>query len=168
MRKAAYVIPHEDSESEEESDREDDPLSKIARKYVRERENSDDEEDIPLMELAKRLKAREERIALEQEEVVSDDDKDDVPLAELAKRSNEEPMDCAEVKINPDSRIDCVMTDASVSDSDEEMTGNQMEEIEKPVDVQRRQNRRRKLQMKRKLRLKLSRSFSQFLRVLLG
>ncbi len=59
MRKAAYVVPPEDSESEEDTEVEE-PRRKIAKRYRHERDDSDDEDDIPLMELKKRLKARDE------------------------------------------------------------------------------------------------------------
>ena len=57
MRMAAYVIPHDESMSEEDDSELEEPMKKIVKRYRREREDSDEEDDIPLMDLSKRLKA---------------------------------------------------------------------------------------------------------------
>lgn len=62
MRRAAYVIPPDDSTSEEE-DSENEPLAKLAAKHRHVREDSDEEDNIPLMELAGRLKSRQREAA---------------------------------------------------------------------------------------------------------
>ena len=55
------VPPQGNSEDSSSSESEGgDPLSKIAKRYRRERDGSSDEEDIPLAELSGRLKARKQ------------------------------------------------------------------------------------------------------------
>ncbi|MES9884949.1 MAG: hypothetical protein ABW185_29245, partial [Sedimenticola sp.] len=189
LRKAAYVVPPEDSESEdegEESDHEDSPLSKVAQKYVRERDNSDDEDNIPLMELAKRLRWRKQRMA-EQELGHSEDSdsEDDIQLNKLAKRLKhrktksqqdrntgdglppeperevETPMDCSHVHVSNEHSDESESDDESVNSSDDCITAN---EVEVPTGVQRvqsLQNKRRtkKSQKKHELRLKIEQLF---------
>ena len=60
-RRVKYVAPLSDSSDEGDSELSDieEPLSKLAKKYKRERENSSDEDNIPLMELAKRMREPE-------------------------------------------------------------------------------------------------------------
>ena len=72
---AAYVITPQPSDSETESDsdpEENVPLSKLAKKYIKERETSEDEEGIPLMELRKCLRQREMRQTQNEETKVKD------------------------------------------------------------------------------------------------
>ena len=55
MRRVAYAIPPEGSDSDESSDSEqEEPVKKIAKRYVQESQDSDEEDSILLMELAKR------------------------------------------------------------------------------------------------------------------
>ena len=52
LRNAAYVIPHQASETETDSDSDSEeqvPLAKLVKKYRQERETASDEDDIPLM-----------------------------------------------------------------------------------------------------------------------
>ncbi len=56
MRKAAYVIPPEDSDSDS-TDSDNEPLLKLAKRVRLERDNSESEDNIPLMELARRIKS---------------------------------------------------------------------------------------------------------------
>ena len=60
-RRARFVAPLSSSSDEGDNELSDDerPLSKIAKKYRRERETSSDEDNIPLMELAKRMREQE-------------------------------------------------------------------------------------------------------------
>ena len=64
LRKTQYVVSPEHSSSDNEisTDTEEDnePLIKIAKRYRRERQNSSSESDIPKMELAKRLQQQDE------------------------------------------------------------------------------------------------------------
>ena len=55
------MAPLSDSSDEGDSELSDieEPLSKLAKKYKRERETSSDEDNIPLMELAKRMREPE-------------------------------------------------------------------------------------------------------------
>ena len=65
VRRPQYVVPpskSEQSESEQSSSGNNEPLAKIARRYRRERDRSSEEEDIPLMVLVKRLKSREKGV----------------------------------------------------------------------------------------------------------
>lgn len=82
LRKAAYVVPPEtETENETETSQDEDlelepdpqpineslsssdeehvPLSKLAKRYCKERNDRSSEEDIPLMELSKRIKLRD-------------------------------------------------------------------------------------------------------------
>ena len=64
-RRAVYVVPPQETSSEEDSGSESDngdPLRKLAKKYRWEREYSSEEEDIPLAKLAGRLKAGKQRL----------------------------------------------------------------------------------------------------------
>ena len=63
IRKAKYDVPPSSSSSEDESDRSNEPLAKISKKYQKQRDTSSDEDDIPLMELAKRMHAKEMALA---------------------------------------------------------------------------------------------------------
>ena len=63
IRKAKYAVPPSSSSSEDVSDHSDEPLSKIDKKYQKQRDTSSDEDDIPLMELAKRMHAKEMALA---------------------------------------------------------------------------------------------------------
>ena len=65
MRIAAYVIPPDESTSEEDDSEPEEPMKKIVKRYRKERGDSDEEDDIPLMELSKRLKA----LKAEEEEI---------------------------------------------------------------------------------------------------
>ena len=56
LRRAAYVVPPQESESEDEEEQAEDRQVKFCRK---ERADSDEEDDIPLMELTKRIRSRE-------------------------------------------------------------------------------------------------------------
>ena len=60
-RRVKYVAPLSDSSDEGDNELSDieEPLSKLARKYKRERETSCDEDNIPLMELTKRMREPE-------------------------------------------------------------------------------------------------------------
>ena len=60
-RRAISIAPLRSSSEEGDNELSDDerPLSKIAKKYRRERETSSDEDNIPLMELAKRMREQE-------------------------------------------------------------------------------------------------------------
>ena len=60
-RRVKYVAPLSDSSGEGENELSDieEPLSKLAKKYKRERETSSDEDNIPLMELPKRMQEPE-------------------------------------------------------------------------------------------------------------
>ena len=72
MRRTAYVVPPEDSDSENESvdgSKKEGTESRQIKINRKERENSDDEDDIPLMELAKRIRARDAPESDEEETV---------------------------------------------------------------------------------------------------
>ena len=70
LRKTNYVINPEISESESSSSDSDDniPLSKITKRYRKERANSSDEGDIPKLELSKRLREKQLRLKAENNE----------------------------------------------------------------------------------------------------
>ena len=66
LRNTNYVVPpqHSDSDSDESDDTDSDtPLSKVAKRFCRERSSSSSEDDIPLMELAKRLRERDNEMS---------------------------------------------------------------------------------------------------------
>ena len=60
-RRARSIAPLSSSSDEADNELSDDerPLSKIAKKYRRERETSSDEDNMPLMKLAKRMREQE-------------------------------------------------------------------------------------------------------------
>jgi hypothetical protein len=64
------------SETEMDSDEENIPLAKLAKKFRKERDNSSSEEDIPLHELSKRLKQRKHENTDHNVENTSDNDSD--------------------------------------------------------------------------------------------
>ena len=59
-RRAAYVIPPDESETDDSSDDESVPLAKLAERYIKERENSDNEDNIPQLGLRRRLNRKSE------------------------------------------------------------------------------------------------------------
>ena len=59
-RRASFVIPHDESETDDSSDNESVPLAKLAERYRKERENSDNEDNIPQLELRRRLNRKSE------------------------------------------------------------------------------------------------------------
>ena len=59
-RRAAYVVPPDESETDDSSDDESVPLAKLAERYRKERENSDNEDNIPQLELRRRLNRKSE------------------------------------------------------------------------------------------------------------
>ena len=86
LRKSTYVVPPEESSSDESED--DLPLERVIKRTRKERLDSDDEDDIPLTELRQRLMTRE--LAARTQDTESDDE--DVPLTQLRQtlgRDNE-------------------------------------------------------------------------------
>ena len=59
-RRAAYVAPPDESETDDSIDDESVPLAKLAVRYRKERENSDNEDNIPQLELRRRLNRKSE------------------------------------------------------------------------------------------------------------
>ena len=57
-RRAAYVIPPDDSNTDDSSSDDSVPLAKLAGKYRKERKNSDNEDNIPQYELYRRMNMR--------------------------------------------------------------------------------------------------------------
>ena len=90
-RRVKYVAPLSDSSDEGDNELSDieKPLSKLAKKYKRERETSSDEDNIPLMELAKRMRKPEVKV-------------DSYPSTEhksVNEISGQKEVKCSEVKL---------------------------------------------------------------------
>ena len=71
-RRAAYVVPPDESETDDSSDDESVPIAKLAERYRKERENSDNGDNIPQLELRRRLNRKSETVESESKSETDD------------------------------------------------------------------------------------------------
>ncbi len=110
IRKAAYVIPPEDSDSTDSNDSEPEPLLRLAKRARLERDNSDSEDDIPLMELARRLKSSNQSDSqLDSQNINNEPQFEPSPEADVGMSSDNESEDLHVGNDNGNTmEVDCV------------------------------------------------------------
>ena len=126
-RRAAYVVPPEESDSEDQDEQAENRQVRFCRK---ERQDSDEEDDIPLMELAKRIKDRNEAesddeyssdIETSQNETIYTSGKENTGNMELTPNS----ASILESSDDQDDQMD--IFEPNLSYSDNEMSINQVQ-----------------------------------------